>query len=421
LLDAQPCAGTERKALELRWRLLAAREETLDFQGARAAQRASIETLESLAEALADDRRRAIAAQRRSTLEIRMVDWIAAEAAAQRALAWATAAGDVALRRSAQRAMAMALIYRNDLTGAEALLEPALAEARTLELHRVQGFCLGYLAEIADRRGNDVARLELQRQALAAFEAQGDRRNEAIARSNLGVGWLNVGQFHQARRELEEGLRLSRAVGDVAPQCVPLYSLSTLARWQGDDSRALALARNTVETAVALQARDAEAIALLALGDAELALGRHASAAQAFTRAQDLAIEINHPWQQNAAAGLARVALAQGDSAAALKAIAPLLTLDADRGGNASVLEGTECPREIELTCYRVLGAQPGGDPRAFDWLRRAHEALQAGGARLTDARVRQGYFQNIPHHREIVAAWARRGAGGEAAAVAVG
>jgi hypothetical protein len=29
------------------------------------------------------------------------------------------------------------------------------------------------------------------------------------------------------------------------------------------------------------------------------------------------------------------------------------------------------------------------------------------------DATVRQGFLQNIPHHREIVAAWAKRETGG--------
>ena len=52
-------------------------------------------------------------------------------------------------------------------------------------------------------------------------------------------------------------------------------------------------------------------------GEAELALGRHAAAGQAFASAHARAIEIASPYRHDAAAGLARVALAQGDSEAA--------------------------------------------------------------------------------------------------------
>jgi hypothetical protein len=35
----------------------------------------------------------------------------------------------------------------------------------------------------------------------------------------------------------------------------------------------------------------------------------------------------------------------------------------------------------------------------------------------ITDSATRQGFLQNVPHHREIVAAWAQRGASGESSA----
>jgi hypothetical protein len=37
-----------------------------------------------------------------------------------------------------------------------------------------------------------------------------------------------------------------------------------------------------------------------------------------------------------------------------------------------------------------------------------------AQAAAITDATLRRGFLQNIPHHREIVAAWPRRGAADE-------
>jgi hypothetical protein len=45
--------------------------------------------------------------------------------------------------------------------------------------------------------------------------------------------------------------------------------------------------------------------------------------------------------------------------------------------------------------------------PHAFDWLARAHLALFAQAGAVTDARLLQGLLRHIPHHCEIVAAWA--------------
>jgi tetratricopeptide (TPR) repeat protein len=243
--------------------------------------------------------------------------------------------------------------------------------------------------------------LDLARQGLAIQREIGDRRREAIALSNLGVSWLNLGSLVQARTVLNEALRMLRANGDRLIEGHVLSHLSRLALMQGDDARALALARSALEIAVTAQARDNEAIALLRLGDAELALGRMAAARQAFEGARALATEVDDPCRHDATAGLARVALAQGDSVAALREVEALLAHIAGGGS----WEGVEVPRLIELTCHRVLAR--ANDPRAGHWLLLAHEGLQARAMAIADAALRQGFLQNIPVHREIVAAWA--------------
>jgi hypothetical protein len=71
-------------------------------------------------------------------------------------------------------------------------------------------------------------------------------------------------------------------------------------------------------------------------------------------------------------------------------------------GGN---FDGTEEPLLLPLTCWQVLHA--AADPRAAAVLAAAHAELQAQAARITDAQARRGFLQQVPHHREIVAAWA--------------
>ena len=104
----------------------------------------------------------------------------------------------------------------------------------------------------------------------------------------------------------------------------------------------------------------------------------------------------------DAVAGLARVALAQGDVAAALGHVESLLAHLHQRQG--ATLEGGEAPHLIRLTCYQVL--LRAGDPRAGAALQNAHDELQSRAATITDAPLRQSFLNDVPEHREIAAAW---------------
>jgi len=402
LLDKVPATATPH----LHWRLLEAREATLDIQGDRPGQRADIDAMSELAEAQGDDRRRAHAAWRRSALAQRVADHPAMEAAARRAVAWAGRADHAEIRLLAQRLLAMSLAFQGRPADGRVIAQETLTEARALGLRWVEGSCLNALGVIAGMQDDEVGALLLDQQSLDAYRAAGDRRNEAIAHGNIGAGWLGLGELARARRELEEGLRLMRVNGERALQVSPLCALSTLALWQGDDAHALVQARAALETAVAVHARDQEAAALCRLGDAELALGRHPAAAQAFRLAHERAIEISSPYRHDASAGLARVALAQKDTVAALQAFEALLAPGARTRADDNPLEGVEFPRLVEWTCHRVL-ASVGDQARAAEWLERAHDALQAQAATISDAALRQGFLQNIPAHREILGAWA--------------
>jgi len=398
----------------LRWRLLAAREQTLDLQARRDEQGADIDALERLAEAFDDDQRRAYAACRRSYRAMHMNDWAASAEAARRGMACAERAADHELRLHALRVLAAAQTSVGDIEAGKALALQGLAEARSLGLRSNESYLLNALAIAAQGQGDLMGALELMRQDLQITREIGDRRGEAITLLNLGGTWVNLGDLTQGRHHLDEALRTLRTNGDRRPEAVALHALSVLALWQADEVRALGLARSALGIAVAAQARDSEANALFQLGEAELALGRQAAARLAFEQARERALEIGHPVQHEACAGLARVALAQGDGAAALRELQAVL----DHVARGGTLDGTDA-RLVELTCHQALARV--GDPRAAEWLTRAHEALQAQAATIPDAALRQGFLHNIPHRREIVAAWAKRDVASASSARPVG
>ena len=398
LLDAQ-------SDVELRWRLLRVREQTLELQARRAEQVADIEALELLAEQVDDDQRRAYAAWRRGHRAMRMADWPACESAARRLVGLATQAGDHGLRLHALRLLSIARAMQGDLDAGRSFAEQGLGEARERGLRANEAFLLNALAIVANLNGDVVGTLDMTRQNLLIYRELGDRQNEAVSLSNLGAAWLNLGDVVQARRDSDEALRMLRANGDRVVEGVTLGRLSNLALWRGDDAQALSLARAQLDSAVATEARDRETHALLWLGEVELALGRHGEARQAFEAARARALEIGSPWHHDAAAGVARVALAQGDAATAQREIEALLT----QLEGTDTLEGMNEPRLIELTCHRVL-AGAGDEARAAGWIERAHEAVLAQAATIADAGLRRGFLENIPHHREIIAAWTAHG-----------
>jgi class 3 adenylate cyclase/tetratricopeptide (TPR) repeat protein len=406
LLDTMPsaAAGDGAGDAELRWRLLSARETTLGLQARRAEQLVDLDALAALAEALNDDPRRARAARRRSLRAMRMADWAAAEVAARQAMACATAAHDDEERLHALRMLAWVRVAQDDGASGRALAMQGLDEARALSLRVVEALLLNTLAMAASTQGDMEGYLDAQRQSLQIHRELGDRVNEAIGLSNLGIGWLNLGDLGQAERDLQTALELLKADGNRVIEGKTRCMLGVVALWQGHAVQALTLTLEAQHIASATKALDDEVLAALQVAAAELALGHTDAARATYARAHQQAVAIGHPLQHEASAGLARVALTAGDAAAALAALQPVL----DPGAAATPLTSAVDERQIELTCHQALAH--AGDPRADEWLVRAHTALMRQVGAITQRDVRQGFLHNNPHHREIVAAWARRG-----------
>jgi len=386
--------------LELRWRLIDVRERTLDSRGERDPQRAAIDVLQQIANALDDDRRRGEVAWRRSSLAMRTADYRSQESASREAMALAERVGDATLKLRAQQVLALALHYSGNDTAAQELAQRGLAEARELGLRAIESKFLNALSIIVMQHDPSVA-AELGWQQLAIDRELGNARDEAITLGNLAVCLTVFGEHTQSARLLEEGLRLARMVGDRDAELIPLYILSELALRRGNFVQALAHAQSALDTAVAVENPPLETLALFALGNAELARGHYPAAKSAFERAQRVTLAIGSSMELNAVAGLARVAMAEGDLALAMTHVESVLA----RTAETRTLTNTESPHLIRLVCYQVLAH--AGDRRAAAVLATAHAELQAEAAAIADSALRESFLTEIPEQREIVAAWA--------------
>jgi len=384
---------------QTRWRLLAAREHTLNLRGERARQVADVEAMERLADALDDDRFRAEAAWRRCDHAMRVGDLSTARTAAQRAMELGLRAGTLELALRAQARLCRALAYQGELNDAKALARQGLALAREQGLHAEEARFLIALGIVADLQGDVLCDLDANRQALRIHREEGDREGEAIAGSNVGGVLMGFGMFDEAGFHLNESLELMRMVGNRQGESYALITLSELALRQGDPALALDRARAALEIAQAAQDPEGESFAWMRLADAQLALGHDTVAAQAFGRVRDTQCGGGHlDLAIQACGGLARIALGQGDVARARSHAEEIVRFLAQHGG----YDGTG---RFATAWVAIRALQAAGDPRASSLLAAAHTALQAKAATIGDATLREKYLTQIAEHREIVAA----------------
>jgi class 3 adenylate cyclase/predicted ATPase len=385
------------EASELRWRLMAARERALDVQGKRAEQQIALDALERLADELDDDGRRAFVAAERGNFAIRTGDNRGCEQAARRAIALAERAGAVELCLRGQSLLVGALRFLGDIQASTALALDSLAVARARGFRREEGLLLNQLGVTTLEGGDRAAALAMFRQLLETERELGSRRGEAAACNNIGTVLLELGEYREGRWHLEDAARLSRATGDLVLQSCALHGLSIVAQVEGDLAEGKACAQLALD--IAVEGRDPviEIDALCALATALEASGDFGTARALCERALAVATAKGLPMEHKARMGIARAALAAGDTEGAAREV-EILIASLDRG---------DCGAEaliVQIVCYRVLARI--GDGRAISHLQSAHASLQAAAARIQDAALRRGFLENVPEHRDIVAAW---------------
>ena len=392
----------------LRWRLFASRERTLNLQGRRAEQRADIDALKQLAEALDDDGLRGEVAWRLSDMAVRTGDKIASEREARRALALAERQGNEELALRAKAKLSHALADQSQPLAGQAMAREGRARARELGLKRLEILfinCLGICSELSGNLGQQLAHLL---EGLALGRELADRRIEAVLISNAGLIFFKLGDDVRAATHLEEGLRLARVAGIRETEGHVLCSMSEVSLRRGEAAEARAHAQAAVRIATEVGSRPNEIFGLAALANAELALRHWNRAGEHFQRMERLAHEMSYaPAVLDAMEGLTRLALARGAIDRASYELDRLWEYaqarDETAGGRGGLLAGS-MEHWIRLTTYKVRARS--GDSRAHAALVDAYTALQSEAAAISDEAWRRSFLENVPEHREISALW---------------
>jgi tetratricopeptide (TPR) repeat protein len=295
---------------------------------------------------------------------------------------------------------------QGDFGEAERRQEDALQLVRAMRWqHLGENFLLHELGLVYDEGwGRHIAAEKFFAQDLRGTQETGDRTREGFALAGLGRNALYQGDLDRAGALLDRALSLSREVTSQESAAMALRGQSLLAHYRGDDRHARRCAQEAIAIARTTGMRREERLALRLLGHALVGLGAWPEAPIAYEQAAHLdeLLGFRH-LRVETATDLARADLAHGDTAQAAARVAAILP-DLER----SALAGLEEPALAYLTCYQVLRA--AGDARADAVLAAGHTFLQERAAQFVDEQRRAQYLNNLPAHRELLAAWRARG-----------
>jgi len=446
-------AGYFSRALELtpetnraaRYDLLLAREAVNDLQGEREAQAQDLMALALLAEDANNDRWGAETALRQANYDEATSDYAAALEAVQRAIVQADRTEDLADDTEGFIAWGKVLWRQGDYDAARVPLERALAMAQTTDNRPCEAKSLQALGNVYLYQGNYPAAQEHYRRALdichatgyrqgqadnltslgtthyelgnypaardhyeqvlSIFCTIGDRRGETMALNNLGTVYCDLGDYAAARDYHQQALEIRITIGDRWGEANSLVNLGLVHHGLGENEAAREYCRQALAIQQEIGDRRGEGYSLTYLGHALAELGELQAAARAYREALHLRREMG---QSSLAiddlAGLARIAMAQGDPQQALEHVREIMAWIETNGS-----EGIEYPLQVYMTCYRILDATGGNVPatrRCHAILSKAHTALLEQASEIGDPTLRHKFLENVKANREIMAAW---------------
>jgi class 3 adenylate cyclase/tetratricopeptide (TPR) repeat protein len=234
----------------------------------------------------------------------------------------------------------------------------------------------------------------------------GDRETVAEALSNLGVVYCYVGRYRTAQGYQTQSLDIREEIDHKVGQADSLSRLGLLYHSLGDNRTTQRYCQLALAIQQKIGYRDGEGYSLTYLGHAQTGLEQLEAAATTYDQALCLRREMGQAGlAMDALAGLANVALKQGDLDAALTYVEEILAwLETNH------VASLDNPFQVSLTAYRVLEATAPGNPAAIERaqavLKAAHTALQERAVRLSDETQRYKFLENVKVHRDVVVAW---------------
>jgi tetratricopeptide (TPR) repeat protein len=279
---------------------------------------------------------------------------------------------------------------------AQRYYEQVLDQARKFGNRTMEAISLDRLGRIMQLQGHYEPGYRLFEAALAIFRAMSNTIGEFSTLNALIHLSTLMGAYSQAQAWCEQSLHISQSVepplGEFLDSLLPR---TLLAHYTGDSLHALMVAEQSWQIAQRVADPLRMAHALVLIGHVQSDQQPHA-AITAYTQALAYYAALHDRRRATVAqAGLAHIALTQGNLAGAQTQVEAILPVLAE-SHTADVDE----PFWVYLTCYRVLAAS--ADPRAATILQAGYELLQKYANYIPEDTLRRSFLENVAAHREL-------------------
>ncbi|WP_309569703.1 BREX system ATP-binding domain-containing protein [Deinococcus sp.] len=386
------------------WRALLLQARVLEILGEPGARQVNVQALLDRAQTSGQDEWLAQAYSWRARLLDSQGDYRAVLPVSEQATAAAARAGIVQLEVEALSMKALALCRLGEQDAAQAVIEQGMTLLETHDDDHVRYRVLNAAEIVYVAAGNYGRVLSSNLEALEVARRLGNRYKEAIELSNLGQTYTELGLHDQAQHALQEVGALGKARVGARVSAGALHNLALVTLNLNRPQEAEAQVRESLVMLAELGDVYAQAGAELYLGYVLEHAGRYPEAQASYQGAhahfqQSGALGI----ATDAAAGLARCALAAGDLTHAAEHDSAIWAyLEAQQ------VVGIENPARVYLTCAAVAGAL--GRPQTVALaLERGYRELIDRSFKISDTGIRRSFLENVPDHRDLLRRWQER------------
>jgi tetratricopeptide (TPR) repeat protein len=323
-------------------------------------------------------------------------DYVSARQHCTEALHIAQAYGSLRLEMTSLVNLANCARAMSDYRVSKQDYEEAMNMARSLGYRWGEGAAQLELGDVVRLLGDYRLAQDLTKQALVILRDIGDYVQIANAYSFLARLCVYLGDYTRANEWLEQCWQTIRIVENPEVEVIGLWSLALLNQHTGHLTQALEHAEKAWQIALKSGYRVQQAGCLTLLGHVHASLAHELEATQAYEQAITIFAQIGNAYQVvEPQAGLAHMALAQGNLSLAQSHVDTILAVQANHPQ-----AGWDEPFFAYLVCYRVL--MTGNDPRAASVLEVACDLLQDYAAHIDDDGLRQSFLHNVPTHSEL-------------------
>jgi DNA-binding SARP family transcriptional activator/tetratricopeptide (TPR) repeat protein len=225
----------------------------------------------------------------------RRAHWADLARAQRTALAVASDLGDVPGLARAHRALGVALIRLNDLSGAREHLTAASAGYARAGDQVGQARVSVDLGMLAELRGDVPAALAHAERALSLFTTVSHRAGQGRALNAVGWHHAQLGDVRRALTPCQQAVELCAELGDRLGEAAAWDSLAYCHGKLGDYRAAIACCQRAIELTVLVGDRYHQAIALDRAGDVHETAQDHVQARAAWQQAATILDELGHP------------------------------------------------------------------------------------------------------------------------------